>query len=173
VQEGNFAKGGPPKPTEAQIEEEFLREFGSEALPTRTPPTLDPETERLIQTALRPEIQQTAREHLLQLREWGIDARIAEAHRTNAQQASHYANRKPGYRVARPGTSAHEAGAAYDIKIFTNQGRYISHGSEFRYQLAGKAGENLFGLEWGGSWTPDPDFPHFQLRGWRGLPPWP
>jgi RHS repeat-associated protein len=39
VQEGNFAKGGPPKPTDAQIEEEFLREFGNDPPPVpRTPP---------------------------------------------------------------------------------------------------------------------------------------
>jgi len=73
--------------------------------------------------------------------------------------------------VAAPGTSAHEVGAAYDIRIYTTQGKYIASGSDFTYQLAGIAGENLFGLEWGGTWSPDPDFSHFELSGWRRLPP--
>ena len=173
VQERRAAGPKASGPTEAELEDEFLREFGQDSLPATAPPTLDPDTERIIQTALRPEIQQTARDHLLQLRRWGIDVRIGSAYRSTSEQANLYANRKPGFRVARPGNSAHGAGAGYDIKIYTSQGKYIPYGSEFRYQLAGRAGQDIFGLEWGGTWTPDPDFPHFQLSGWRQLPPWP
>ncbi len=157
-------------------EEAFLREFGGSPATPRSRPTLDPETEAVIQTKLRPEIQPIARDHLLQLREWGIDARIpddsASSYRPRSRQAALYANRRPGFRVAPPGSSAHEVGAAYDLHIYTSQGDYIKWGSEFRYQLAGSAGKSL-GLEWGGSWDPRPDYPHYQLDEWRSLPPWP
>lgn len=71
--------------------------------------------------------------------------------------------------MAPPGSSAHNFGAAYDIAIF-DQGSYIEHGSDWRYQLSGRVGRDLLHLEWGGDWTTDPDFPHFQLPSWRQAP---
>jgi len=33
-----------------------------------------------------------------------------------------------------------------------------------------QVGQNTLGLEWGGNWSPDPDYSHYQIKGWRSLP---
>jgi peptidoglycan L-alanyl-D-glutamate endopeptidase CwlK len=85
------------------------------------------------------------------LRQAGIRARISYGARSVGLQASMYANRRRGFRVAPPGQSAHNYGAAYDIAIYTRGGRYIGGGAHDYYQWAGALGRSL-GLAWGGLW---------------------
>lgn len=66
------------------------------------------------------------------------------------------AGEKP-YRVAPWGTTKHEYGGAFDARI--------THGGGFADPLA-KLGELApgCGLIWGGTWSPEPDGPHFELE---------
>ena len=86
--------------------------------------------------------------------------------RTNAQQAALWAQGRtaPGAIVtwARPGTSLHEMGRAFDVVPM--RGGVCVWGTTgadgVLWRQLGAIGEGL-GLTWGGRWA-NPDFPHFQ-----------
>ncbi len=53
------------------------------------------------------------------------------------------------------------ASRAFDFGLF-EKGRYITDGSDFRYEKAGRIGEGL-GLVWGGRWKSPFDPSHLEL----------
>lgn len=71
---------------------------------------------------------------------------------------------------AKPGQSAHNYGAAFDI-CFNGHEPYPSpmtpEGSNL-WKIVGAIGERV-GLAWGGSWVSIQDRPHFERRDWKTL----
>ena len=109
---------------------------------------MDKRSQKNIQT-LKPEVQVLA----LKLIE------TAQSQGINAQGRT-----KPGQVVtkARGGYSWHNFGLAFDIGIFSQDGKQY-YGESPDYAVCGKIGESL-GLEWGGSWPNFKDEPHFQMN---------
>ncbi len=152
------------------LEDAFLSEFALESpTPDEPDPTFDSGTEAAL-ASLRADLEPLARAHIFMLRQAGIKVRISYGARNVKLQTQMYATRKKGFRVAAPGKSAHNYGAAYDIAIYEDNGSYISSGTDWRYQLAGRTGMQIIGLKWGGMWKTDPDYPHYEIPGWSGLP---
>jgi peptidoglycan LD-endopeptidase CwlK len=112
-------------------------------------PTVRPLAEKLIETA----------------KAAGINAKVISGTRTYAEQNAIYAQGRttPGKIVtkARAGQSWHNFGIAFDIGIFSADGKTY-YGESKDYKTVGKMGEAL-GLEWGGSWK-FVDEPHFQYN---------
>lgn len=132
---------------------------------------LDPRSESNL-GGLHPDVQGVARQHIGQLQEEGIDARVIAGFRTYAEQDALYARGRtaPGNIVtnARGGESFHNFGVAYDIAIFDESGRYITSGSHPSYVRAAELGQAL-GLEPGARFTRFPDPSHFQRTRGIGL----
>jgi peptidoglycan LD-endopeptidase CwlK len=95
----------------------------------------------------------------------GINAKVISGSRTYAEQDALYAQgrTKPGPVVTKAagGQSWHNFGLAFDIGIFSKDGK-IYYGEHEAYQTVGKLGEML-GLQWGGRWK-FVDEPHFQYN---------
>jgi hypothetical protein len=91
------------------------------------PPVFDERTERNIATLL-PAVQDLDRQHLYQARQAGIDLRITDGTRTNAEQDALYAQGRtvpgPIATKSRGGQSNHNYGVAYDVGVYTNQGKH-------------------------------------------------
>lgn len=85
--------------------------------------------------------------------------------RTFAEQAELYAQgrTKPGKIVtqAKPGYSWHNWGLAFDI-VFKNGNSWTWDKPDEMWAKLGEMGKK-HGFEWGGSWRPFRDLPHFQL----------
>ena len=92
----------------------------------------------------------------------GLNCKITSGTRTFAEQAKLFAKGRtaPGPRVtnARPGSSWHNFGVAYDITLFSGKNPVWESP---KYLRAGEIGEEL-GLEWGHRWKSFRDTPHFQ-----------
>lgn len=103
-----------------------------------------------------------AREHLRLLAERGLDFRITSGLRTFAEQQALYdqGRTKPGAVVtnAKPGSSWHNFGVAYDLTLFVADKPVWESEA---YDIAGTLGERL-GLSWGGRWKSIVDRPHFE-----------
>jgi len=84
--------------------------------------------------------------------------------RTQADQDELYARgrSKPGHIVTWTRKSRHIDGEAFDICILKN-GKLCWDVSNGDWKKAGEIGRKL-GLDWGGAWTRNKDFPHFQYR---------
>jgi peptidoglycan L-alanyl-D-glutamate endopeptidase CwlK len=125
--------------------------------------TFDERTERNLKTLL-PAAQDKARDFMEALEAAGIHAKIISGTRTSAEQNALYAQGRttPGKIVtnARAGFSNHNFGVAWDIGIFTEDGKYLDESP--LYKKAGAIGKKL-GLEWGGDWKGIVDEPHFQV----------
>lgn len=102
----------------------------------------------------------------------GLSARLTHTYRSADEQDRLYARGRtaPGPRVTnvKGGQSKHNfaldgqpASKAFDFGLF-DAGRYITDGSDFRYEQAGKIGEGL-GLTWGGRWKSPFDPGHLEL----------
>ncbi len=105
----------------------------------------------------------------------GLIPKIISGTRTYAEQNDIFAQgrTRPGKIVtnARAGQSNHNFGIAWDVGIFTAEGKYIddlvdakkmtSKSVDAEYKKLGALGKTL-GLFWGGDWS-KPDFPHFQM----------
>ena len=74
-------------------------------------------------------------------------------------------DRKEIVTKAKPGESAHNFGAAFDICV---QGHTPYPNDEKLWQAYGEVGERL-GLAWGGRWKGIVDRPHFERPDWRTL----
>jgi D-alanyl-D-alanine dipeptidase len=122
----------------------------------------DPRSERNIAT-LEPTTAKLAREHLRRLAAEGYTFKVTSATRTFSEQAALYAKGRtaPGPKVtnARPGSSWHNFGLAYDLTLF--QGDKNPVWEHPAYDLAGKIGKDL-GLRWGGEFKTLVDRPHFE-----------
>jgi hypothetical protein len=122
----------------------------------------DPRSERNLAT-LEPVTAKLAREHLRRLAAEGYTFKITSGTRTFSEQAALYAKGRtaPGPKVtnARPGSSWHNFGLAYDLTLF--QGDKNPVWEHPAYDLAGRIGEEL-GLRWGGKFKSLVDRPHFE-----------
>jgi peptidoglycan L-alanyl-D-glutamate endopeptidase CwlK len=122
----------------------------------------DPRSERNIAT-LEPVTAKLAREHLRRLAAEGYTFKVTSATRTFSEQAALYAKGRtaPGPKVtnARPGSSWHNFGLAYDLTLF--QGDKNPVWDHPAYDLAGRIGKEL-GLRWGGDFKSIVDRPHFE-----------
>ena len=121
----------------------------------------DPRSERNIAT-LEPVTAKLAREHLRRLHAEGLNFKITSGTRTFAEQAKIYAQGRtaPGKIVtrAKPGSSWHNFGVAYDITLFSGKNPVWESP---KYTRAGEIGEEL-GLRWGGRFKSLVDRPHFE-----------
>jgi peptidoglycan L-alanyl-D-glutamate endopeptidase CwlK len=113
-------------------------------------PSLQPLATKLIETAVAQ----------------GITAKVISGLRSYQEQNELYAQgrTKPGKIVtkAKGGQSWHNFGTAFDIGIFSDDGKKY-YGESPHYKTCGKIGESI-GLEWGGAWKSFKDEPHFQLK---------
>lgn len=104
----------------------------------------------------------------------GINIAITSGYRSNEEQAAIYGKGRSSYIYngkqygnpkekkvsnAKPGTSYHNFGLAFDFTVFDDNRQPIWNGNS--YDKVGKMGQAL-GLEWGGAWTGFKDRPHFQ-----------
>jgi peptidoglycan L-alanyl-D-glutamate endopeptidase CwlK len=115
---------------------------------------------------LKPEVRPLAEKLIETALAQGINAKVISGSRTYAEQDKLYAQGRtaPGKIVtkARGGYSWHNFGMAFDIGIFSADGKKY-YGESEAYAICGKIGESL-GLDWGGSWSDFPDEPHFQFN---------
>jgi len=125
---------------------------------------VDPRSEGNIET-LKAEVQVLARRLIETAVAQGINVKIIGGSRTYAEQNDLYAQgrTKPGKIVtkAKGGQSWHNFGMAFDIGIFSEDGKKY-YGEHKDYERCGKIGEAM-GLEWGGRWE-FVDEPHFQYN---------
>jgi peptidoglycan L-alanyl-D-glutamate endopeptidase CwlK len=126
---------------------------------------VDERSERNIET-LRPEVRPLARKLVETAVDQGIHVKVIAGLRTFEEQEALYAQgrTKPGAIVtkARGGHSWHNFGLAFDIGIFSADGKEY-YGESEDYLKCGRIGESL-GLTWGGSWASFQDEPHFQYN---------
>jgi peptidoglycan LD-endopeptidase CwlK len=125
---------------------------------------LDERSAKNIQT-LHPTLQPLATELIEQAVAQGINCKVISGFRSYDEQDKIYAQgrSKPGKIVthAKGGQSWHNFGTAFDVGIFSKDGKkYL--GESNMYALVGQIGKRL-GLEWGGDWD-FVDEPHFQLK---------
>ena len=120
---------------------------------------------------LNKKVQPLARKLIEEATAQGIYVKVICGARTRAEQDAIYAQgrTKPGPIVtkAKGGTSMHETCVAFDVGIFSKDGKEY-FGESPDYEKVGKIGEAL-GLSWGGSWTGFKDFPHYQYTEGRSL----
>jgi peptidoglycan L-alanyl-D-glutamate endopeptidase CwlK len=125
---------------------------------------VDDRSEKNIRT-LKPEVQPLARKLIETAVAQDIHVKVIGGSRTYEQQNELYAQgrSKPGQIVtkARGGQSWHNFGMAFDIGIFSADGKKY-YGEHKDYARCGQIGESL-GLEWGGRWE-FVDEPHFQYN---------
>ena len=95
--------------------------------------------------------------------------RITDGYRTYAQQDALYLKGRRKIKGegkvtnAKGGESNHNFGLAIDIVPLKKvNGSSIPNWDSKDYPLLGKIGQDMVGLEWGGSWKTIKDNPHFQ-----------
>ena len=123
---------------------------------------------------LQPLLRQKAQYHVSMCAAAGIDLLIYCTLRTAAEQAELYARgrTKPGRIVtyAKPGSSAHNFGLAYDcVPLRGGKAVWGTKGADLDlWWHVGRIGKTL-GLEWAGDWVKFKEFPHFQIPQWRSF----
>jgi peptidoglycan LD-endopeptidase CwlK len=131
---------------------------------------VDTRSENNIRT-LNPKVQPLARELIEKAVAAGVHVKVISGTRTYAEQNELYAQgrTKPGMIVtkAKGGQSIHNFGCAWDVGIFSADGK-IYFGESKDYAKVGAIGRGL-GIEWGGDWTGFKDEPHFQVTNGRNL----
>lgn len=129
---------------------------------------VDDRSEKVIATLLPP-LHNPARELVWQAAQQGIQIRIISGTRTYAEQQALYdqGRTRPGKIVtnAKPGSSWHNHGVAFDIGVFRD-GSYIEESPAYR--TVGQIGKSL-GFEWGGDFQSIVDEPHFQMTNGKSL----
>ena len=127
---------------------------------------MDERSERNIAT-LKPEVQPLAKRLIEEGVKRGINVKVIGGTRTYEEQNDLYAigrtkqKNKPVVTKARGGQSLHNFGLAFDVGVFSEDGKTY-HGEHPDYETLGPIGESL-GLEWGGRWK-FVDFPHYQFN---------
>lgn len=125
---------------------------------------VDERSERVIST-LHPRLRNNARQLVQSAGAKGIKIKIISGLRTYDEQNALYAQgRTSSGRVvtnARGGYSNHNFGVAFDVGVFSADGKYLDESPA--YKTVGQLGKAL-GFEWGGDWSSIQDQPHFQLR---------
>jgi len=129
---------------------------------------IDARSEKNIQTLL-PQVRSYARMLITKAKEAGIEIKITSGTRTYEEQAALYAQgrTKPGPIVtrAKPGSSWHNHGCAFDFSVFQD-GKYVPESP--LYKKVGAIGKAL-GLTWGGDFQSITDEPHFELTNGKTL----
>jgi peptidoglycan LD-endopeptidase CwlK len=130
---------------------------------------VDERSEKNIAT-LNKKVQPLARLLIETATAQGIHVKVISGHRTYEEQNDLYAQgrTKPGPIVtkAKGGQSNHNFATAFDIGIFSKDGKkYFDESPD--YEKVGTIGESL-GLEWGGRWK-FKDEPHFQYNEGREM----
>lgn len=125
----------------------------------------DARSEAAIQ-ALSLRAQREARLCLRKLTDRNIRVRIISGTRSYEQQnklfrQGRYGNPGPIVTNARGGESNHNFGMAWDIGLFSEEGRYLTDAKSYTEAAAIATGD---ALEWGGAWKKFIDRPHYQLR---------
>lgn len=142
-----------------------LARFMSDPPPPPPNGELDPLSRKLI-VDLHDSIRPLAVELLRNARDAGIRLAITSGYRSLDQQRALYeqGRTKPGKIVtnARPGTSWHNFGLAFDVAPLDSKGRPHWPNDLKLWQRIGELGE-LVGLSWGGRWK-TPDLPHFEFH---------
>ena len=120
---------------------------------------------------LCPELQILAREWLAQCKAAKLNVGLIVTWRSPADQNAAEAE---GLSNASAGQSPHNccntdgtpASKAFDFGVFEADGKYVTDGSDARYQQAAEIGKSL-GLVWGGDFSSifDPD--HLELSNWK------
>lgn len=117
---------------------------------------------------LHPDLQVKARQLIALAMEHGFIIQLSQTLRTKAEQDAIYAQGRttPGKIVSNAPypQSLHCWGVAFDIVILDANGK-ATWDTAF-YKKVGPLGISL-GLEWGGTWTDFPDYPHYQLSGYK------
>jgi len=125
---------------------------------------VDDRSEKNLATC-KPPVAELGRVLITAAKEKGINAKVICGSRSYAEQNDLYAQGRtlPGKIVtkAKGGQSWHNFGMAFDIGIFSPDGKKY-YGESAAYQVCGEIGEKL-GLEWGGDWD-FVDEPHFQYN---------
>jgi peptidoglycan L-alanyl-D-glutamate endopeptidase CwlK len=130
---------------------------------------IDERSEKNIKT-LNPKVQPLARRLIEEATAQGIHVKVICGIRTYDEQNALYAQGRtkagPIVTKAKGGYSNHNFATAFDIGIFSADGKkYIDESSD--YKRCGQIGESL-GLEWGGNWAFQ-DEPHFQYNEGRSM----
>jgi peptidoglycan L-alanyl-D-glutamate endopeptidase CwlK len=132
--------------------------------PTPEAGLVDDRSERVIST-LHPRLRDKARQLVQSASTKGIKIKVISGLRTYDEQNSLYAQgRSSSGKIvtnARGGYSNHNFGVAFDVGVFSTDGKYIDESPA--YKTVGQLGKAL-GFEWGGDWSSIQDQPHFQLR---------
>lgn len=132
--------------------------------PTPEAGLVDDRSERVIST-LHARLRDKARQLVQSAATKGIKIKIISGLRTYDEQNALYAQgRTSSGRVvtnARGGYSNHNFGVAFDVGVFSSDGKYLDESPA--YKTVGQLGKAL-GFEWGGDWSSIQDQPHFQLR---------
>ncbi len=117
---------------------------------------------------LLPKVRTLAEKHIALCAMNGIHLLVTCTLRSNQEQAALYAQgrTKPGKIVtnAKPGSSWHNYGRAYDVVPIVN-GKPVwgTSGKDLElWKQVGFIGKSV-GLEWAGDWVRFREFPHFQL----------
>ena len=121
----------------------------------------DPRSERNLAT-VQPQLADLGRELLRRLAAEGLNFKVIQGRRTQAEQDALYAKGRtaPGPKVTWTRNSRHLTGRAIDLALFS--GKNVVWESK-HYTRAGEIGEEL-GLVWGGRWKGGKtDKPHFEL----------
>lgn len=120
---------------------------------------------------VRPELRRLALAFLEEAERVGLTLRVVSVLRPLEEQARLYAQGRtaPGPIVtwAKPGTSPHNYGAAFDVAFLDARGR-PSWDEAHPWAVLGPVAKRV-GLVWGGTWAKKPDRPHLELPDWRAL----
>ena len=126
--------------------------------------TVDERSERVIST-LHARLRDKARQLVQRAAVAGIKIKIISGLRTYDEQNALYSQgRTSSGKVvtnARGGYSNHNFGVAFDVGVFSADGKYLDESPS--YKTVGQLGKSL-GFEWGGDWSSIQDQPHVQLR---------
>jgi peptidoglycan LD-endopeptidase CwlK len=132
--------------------------------------TFDPRTEDNIKTLL-PKAQRAARMFLNAAKPFKYQVKILSGTRTYAEQAKLYAqgrdNKLPRVTNAKPGSSNHNFGIAFDVGIFDGKTYFTGSTpatSKPYVDLRNLTKKAVPELDWGGDWKSIKDQPHYELR---------
>jgi peptidoglycan L-alanyl-D-glutamate endopeptidase CwlK len=132
--------------------------------------SIDARSARNIKT-LHPKLQPLATKLIEIALERGICAKVIAGLRTYMEQDKLYAQGRsgPGKIVtqAKGGQSIHNFGLAFDVGVFSADGKTY-YGESPDYKTLGHIGKEL-GLVWGGDWKSFVDEPHFEYDHQKSL----
>ena len=156
--------GEPGNITLAALDKQLPPKEQPKPDPTPEAGLVDDRSERVIST-LHARLRDKARQLVQSAGAKGIKIKVISGLRTYDEQNALYSQgRTSSGKVvtnARGGYSNHNFGVAFDVGVFSADGKYLDESPS--YKTVGQLGKSL-GFEWGGDWSSIQDQPHFQLR---------